>query len=451
MKLSIKSKITIWFTAMMLLLCTVVFAFIAIFSSATAAQDSRRLLMETVQTNMDELDYDDGKLEIDDDFTFFNNGVYIQLFDENGVLISGYAPYDVLYSQPFTDSTTRQASTNGGSYLIYDRRVTLDDSKTVWIRGVVSSENGLAGLSTVTKAALIALPLLVILASAGGYLLARRSLNPIRKMNKTAEEIGRSGDLSKRIEINANGDELHQLAETFNRMFARLQTNFEAERQFTSDASHELRTPVSIILAQCEYAFENASGKEELYEAIGAIQKQGYRMSHFISSLLAFTRLEQGTEAPAMEKVHLSELVSSVCAEQKTIAEKNISLLTQITPNIIMAADPALFTRMLNNLIQNAYRYGVENGHIWVSLLQEANTVVLTVADDGIGIEAEEIPKIWNRFYRSDKARSRSGNAGLGLGLAMVKQIARLHKGEISVESAPGKGSTFTVRFSDFS
>lgn len=116
-----------------------------------------------------------------------------------------------------------------------------------------------------------------------------------------------------------------------------------------------------------------------------------------------------------------------------------------------MAADPALFTRMLNNLIQNAYRYGVENGHIWVSLLQEANTVVLTVADDGIGIEAEEIPKIWNRFYRSDKARSRSGNAGLGLGLAMVKQIARLHKGEISVESAPGKGSTFTVRFSDFS
>ncbi|HIQ79783.1 MAG TPA: HAMP domain-containing histidine kinase [Candidatus Scatavimonas merdigallinarum] len=449
MKLSIKSKITIWFTAMMLLLCMIVFVFIAIISSATAAQDSRRLLMGTVQANMDAVDYDDGKLDIDDDFTFFDNGVYIQLFEENGALISGYAPYDVLYSQPFTDGATQQVSTDGGSYFIYDRRVPLDNGQTVWIRGAVSAKNGLAGLSAVTRAAFIALPLLVILASAGGYLLARRSLNPIRKMNKTAEEIGYSGDLSKRIEINTNGDELHQLAETFNCMFARLQTNFEAERQFTSDASHELRTPVSIILAQCEYAFENASEKEELYEAIGAIQKQGYRISHLIASLLAFTRLEQGTETPAMEKTHLSKLVSSVCAEQKTVAEKNISLSAQITPDIIMAANPALFTRMLNNLIQNAYRYGVENGHIWVSLLREANTVVLTVADDGIGIEAEEIPKIWNRFYRSDKARSRSDNTGLGLGLAMVKQIAQLHKGKVFVESTPGTGSAFTVQFSD--
>ena len=449
MKLSIKSKITIWFTAMMLLLCMIVFVFIAIISSATAAQDSRRLLMGTVQANMDAVDYDDGKLDIDDDFTFFENGVYIQLFEENGALISGYAPYDVLYSQPFTDGATQQVSTDGGSYFIYDRRVPLDNGQTVWIRGAVSAKNGLAGLSAVTRAAFIALPLLVILASAGGYLLARRSLNPIRKMNKTAEEIGYSGDLSKRIEINTNGDELHQLAETFNCMFARLQTNFEAERQFTSDASHELRTPVSIILAQCEYAFENASEKEELYEAIGAIQKQGYRISHLIASLLAFTRLEQGTETPAMEKTHLSKLVSSVCAEQKTVAEKNISLSAQITPDIIMAANPALFTRMLNNLIQNAYRYGVENGHIWVSLLREANTVVLTVADDGIGIEAEEIPKIWNRFYRSDKARSRSDNTGLGLGLAMVKQIAQLHKGKVFVESTPGTGSAFTVQFSD--
>ena len=118
MKLSIKSKITIWFTAMMLLLCMIVFVFIAIISSATAAQDSRRLLMGTVQANMDAVDYDDGKLDIDDDFTFFDNGVYIQLFEENGALISGYAPYDVLYSQPFTDGATQQVSTDGGSYFI---------------------------------------------------------------------------------------------------------------------------------------------------------------------------------------------------------------------------------------------------------------------------------------------------------------------------------------------
>ncbi len=225
-------------------------------------------------------------------------------------------------------------------------------------------------------------------------------------------------------------------------MLDRLEASFEAERQFTSDASHELRTPVSVILAQCEYAFENASGEEELYECIGAVQKQGYRMSRLIESLLAFARLEQNEEAFVPETTDLSLLVEQICEDQ--IPEKGISLDCNVEPGVKAEVDRTLFSRMFSNLLQNACRYGKENGFIEVSLSQDDHTIVLSVTDDGIGIAPEEIPKIWNRFYRVDKARS-SRNEGLGLGLSMVRQIVEIHKGRVDVKSVLGVGSTFNV------
>lgn len=447
-KLTIKLKITLWFTAFMILLCAVVFVFIAVVSNQTAVRDVRISLTGLVDRNIKEIDYDDGRLEIDDDFISFQNGVYCILFNEDGTKISGNAPYDVLEEEPFEDEGIRSVSIGGEQYLVYDRLISFKRYDDIWIRGVVSESGGAISVSAMSRTALIALPLLIIMAAVGGYLIARHSLRPIQKISKTAEEIGSSGDLSKRIEMEASGDELNQLAGTFNRMFNRLETNFEAEKHFTSDASHELRTPVSIILAQCEYAFENASGEQELYEAIGAIQKQGYRITHLIESLLYFTRIEQHTEALSFETADLSALVMSVCQELKEIREKNISLTEEdVQPEIEMKVDVVLFSRMLANLIRNAYRYGKENGNINVSLKENIDGIILSVADDGIGIAEDELPNIWNRFYRVDKSRSSSKGSGLGLGLAMVKQIAGLHGGHIQVESEIGNGSTFIIRF----
>lgn len=339
----------------------------------------------------------------------------------------------------------RTVSAGGEAYLVYDRLITFGRHEDVWVRGVVLEGGSGISSSAVYGATLIALPILIALAAVGGYLIAGRSLKPIKRISETAEEIGSSGDLSKRIDMDSGGGELHQLAGTFNRMFDRLESNFEAERSFTSDASHELRTPVSTILAQCEYAFENASGEQELYEAIGAIQKQGYRMSRLIESLLQFTRIEQQTETLSLETVDLSELVLSVCREQKESGEKNISLSEYVQAGIGMKADRALIARLLVNLIRNAYRYGRENGSIRVTLKDSPDEITLSVADNGIGIAPEEIPKIWNRFYRVDKSRGASGGAGLGL--AMVRQITALHGGRIYVDSRPGQGSVFTVIF----
>jgi len=447
-KLTIKLKITLWFTAFMILLCAVVFAFIAVVTSQTAVRDVRMSLTDLVDRNIKEVDYKGGRLEIDDKFISFRNGVYCILFYEDGTKISGNAPYDALEEEPFKDKSVRSVKISGEKYLVYDRLITFKRHDDIWIRGVVSERGNAISVSTMSRAALIALPLLIILAAVGGYLIARRSLQPIQKISETAEEIGSSGDLSKRIEMEDSGDELNQLAGTFNRMFNRLETNFEAERHFTSDASHELRTPVSTILAQCEYAFENAAGEDELYEAIGAIQKQGYRITRLIESLLYFTRIEQQTESLTFETVDLSGLVLSVCQEQKEIREKNITLTEEdVQPGIEMKADAALFSRMLVNLIRNAYRYGKENGSIKVSLKKNTDGIILSVADDGIGIAQEEIPNIWNRFYRVDKSRNSLKDPGLGLGLAMVKQIAELHNGYIHVESKIGNGSTFVIVF----
>jgi len=454
-KLTIKLKITLWFTVFMILLCALVFAFIAIVSNQTAVRDVRIALTDLVDRNMKAIDYDGGLLEIDDDFISFENGVYCLLFYEDGTKISGNAaydanaPYDALAEEPFKDEGIRSVSASGETYLIYDRLIPFKHREDVWVRGIVSESVSTISVSAISRTVLIALPLLILLAAVGGYLIARHSLRPIQKISETAEAIGSSGDLSKRIEMEAGGDELNQLAGTFNRMFNRLETNFEAERHFTSDASHELRTPVATILAQCEYAFENASGEDELYEALGAIQKQGYRITHLIESLLYFTRIEQHTEELTFETVDLSALVLSVCQEQKEIREKNISLTEEVQPGIELKVDMALFSRMLVNLIRNAYRYGKEDGSIEVVLKKNSDGIILSVTDDGIGIAPDELPNIWNRFYRVDQSRSFAKGDGLGLGLSMVRQIAELHGGIADVESELGNGSSFIIQFTE--
>lgn len=444
-KLTIKLKITLWFTIFMILLAAVFFAFTAFVSGSTASQQTRAALTRLVDSNMDEVEYDDGRLEIDDDFESYKSGIYCLVFLQNGGKISGYSPYPELESMAFEDGAIRSVIVDGETCLIYDRLVLSGYHDDIWLRGIVRENGALMTSPSVYRALLTALPLLIAVAAVGGYLLAQSSLRPIRKISETAEAIGRSGDLSRRIEMEGNGDELHRLAGTFNLMFDRLENNFEAERQFTSDASHELRTPVTTILAQCEYAFENAAGEDELYEIIGKIQKQGYRMSHLIESLLDFTRLEQRTENLSFTVIDLSRTISSACRDHRETAGKNIVLTEAVQPDIKIGADPVLITRMFVNLLQNAYKYGKENGHIDVSLKETGTGIILTVADDGIGIEPEELPKIWNRFYRVDK--SRRFVRGTGLGLAMVQQIVKVHGGRVEVSSEPGKGSIFTVTF----
>lgn len=227
-------------------------------------------------------------------------------------------------------------------------------------------------------------------------------------------------------------------------MFRRLENAFEVERQFTSDASHELRTPVSVIMAQCEMSLEETRSSEEYEQALRTIQRQGRKMSRLINDMLDFTRLEMRAESYIWEMVDMTELVQAVCFDMAMIKEKGISLNYEVEADIKIYGNRQLLNRLLGNLITNAYRYGKENGFIFVSLKRRGQNVELSVSDNGIGIGEGQQQKIFQRFYQADNSHS---SIGTGLGLSMAYEIVQFHGGEIRVESELGKGSTFFVDF----
>lgn len=465
-RLSIRFKITFWFTMALLIVMMLTYFITFSASNQILLKTIRDSLIETVEHNVDEvefyqsieemdlsgdvdhfLEYGNGYLEVDDDFLDAVNGVYTTLYREDGAFLYGENPIAGETGDcAFADSQVQQVTIDGISYYLFDRKLTADGLEGLWLRGVVSEEQGAAQMSDIMHLSLILMPALVIAASVGGYLLARRMLRPIQKISDTARRIGGENDLKQRIEIGAGNDELHRLADSFNEMFEKLERAFEAERQFTSDASHELRTPVSVIAAQCEWTLEKTRSPEEYEEAIQVIQRQNRKMSRLISDMLDFTRLEVSPDRYPKEVVSLTELTDSVCADMALIQEKGIVLRRDTEDSIDFCGNRELLTRLLTNLISNAYRYGKENGHITVSLKKGNGEISLTVQDDGIGIAEEEQQKIFRRFYQADPSRA---GAGMGLGLSMAQEIARFHGGEITVKSVPGEGSTFQVRFSD--
>ena len=460
--LSIRFKITFWFTAALIVVSLFTIFIVLSVSDQIIQKTIRDNLIETVEHNVDEIEfyaslddlslssdvdhfveYDGGYLEVDDDFLDEVNQIYTALYRADSFLLYGENPISKEVSGlKFIDSQMQNITVDGTVYYIFDRKLTANGLDGLWMRGIVSEEQGSVQLSSITRLSLVLLPLLVVLASVGGYLIARRMLSPIHKISETANQIGQANDLKKRIELGKGTDELHQLADAFNHMFAKLDTTFEAERRFISDASHELRTPVTVIHSQCEFSLEHPRTQEEYEEALWVIRRQSRKMSQLINDMLDFTRLETGAVKYPVESVDLTELVSSVCSDMALQREKNITLQYEAEPGITIEANGELLSRLLTNLISNAYRYGKEDGHIWVCLKKLPDKILLSVADDGIGIAEEEQSKIFGRFYQVDPSRS---NAGMGLGLSMANEIAKFHGGEIQVESAPEKGSVFTL------
>lgn len=261
------------------------------------------------------------------------------------------------------------------------------------------------------------------------YLLAKRAIRPIADITRTAEAIS-AGDLSKRIAEPSARDEVQELAITFNTMLDRLQESFQRERQFTSDASHELRTPVAVISACAEELAEEPLSEDG-------------RMNKIISQLLVLTRGYEGRYHLDKERLPLREAVGSVLEElAEPAAAQGISLFNQVPAEIEVWADQSLLTQLLINLVGNAVKYGKQGGWVIIRASQEREDCVLTVSDNGIGMSPEELEHIFERFYRADKARDRSGS---GLGLSIAQWIVHLHGGEITAQSQLGKGSQFTV------
>lgn len=501
--LSIQKKIILWYAVMLLIIVFLVSAMMFAIATSVLNENIKERLVNVVSSNVDEIEfrnilqnseqeegdqflsYKDGWLEIDDDFCDVFEGISTALYDEDGTLLYGNAPIRISSSKNLTFLSVSKISFRGENYYVYEKRLNAPGLEKLWLRGVVSQNENINILYNGVRMSFLFLPALAVLALLGGYVIVRRSFLPVEQLARSAEEIGISGDLSRRLDIGPGGDEIHMLAETFNDMFDRLETNFEAERRFTSDASHELRTPLAVILSQAEYALELADTEEEYREALAIIKKQGTEMTQLISQLLFFTRLEQGTMKISPENISLSQLTEDLCVQfvlanpgavigttnsielagsAANSADANpvehadfaapkpaaVTLHCQIEPDLQTTADTPLFSRVLNNLLSNAYKYGKPGGNIWITLSTSDKVPhsgwTLTVRDDGKGINAENLDKIWNRFYQEDSSRSESdAERGLGLGLSMVKEICQTCGWRIRVSSVPGQGSTFTV------
>lgn len=459
--LSIRLKITLWFAVALFVIVAITYVVILTVSNQVIQKTIRDTLLHTVEDNVDEVEfytdisqvdiansvdhfimYNSGYLEVDDDFLDEVNDVYTALYLSDGTLMYGENPLAVaLADLEFSDSEIRERTVNGELYYILDRHLTQKGLEDLWLRGVVSEHQGEVQMHEISTLSLIILPIILIAAVLGGYFIAKRMLMPIKQITNASENISRGGDLKKRIELDSGKDELHRLADSFNNMIARLDESFEAERQFTSDVSHELRTPMSVIMAQCEYTLDEERTPQEYERALRLIRRQGRKMTKLINDMLDFVRLERRGTNYQIEKLNLSALVNSVCEDMSLIRERGISLEHEVEDEIWVDGNPALLSRLLSNLISNAYRYGKDDGHIKVRLKKSQDEVTLSVSDDGIGISREDKEKIFRRFYQADSSRTGSGT---GLGLSMVKEIASFHGGSMSVESEPGKGSEFT-------
>ena len=427
--MSAKLRMTLYFTLMVLLLAALVLVYIVVVNKSAMSDDPASRLVHMVLENADEVEFDNGRFDWDD-LDAYKRGVYCCFYDEDGQLLHGARRENWEIELPFLPNVVRTVKTGGEEVYIYD--VSVDMAVTdIWIRGMVSAEDHSGLAQTLMIISIALLPLILILSVGGGWLIAWSAFRPMEKTIEAANSINAGEDLSR-------------LSAAFDRMFERLERAFEAERQFSSDASHELRTPITVILAQCDRAKRKDETKEDFLSSIAVIEEQGEKMSELVNSLLSLSRMSGGAERYPMRRGDLGELVESCCDSFIPCIEKNINLEKDIEAGIETEYNPELISRLVHNLLQNACKYGREGGHIELKLKREAGHAVICVSDDGIGIEKADLDKVWQRFWQADTSRGEDG--GSGLGLAMVKEIAQIHGGDVTVDSLIGRGSTFTVR-----
>jgi len=291
---------------------------------------------------------------------------------------------------------------------------------------------------------MIGVPLTLIAAGGGGIFLSRRALKPVDEITEKARSIEET-DLGQRINVKTK-DELGRLATTLNDMIERLEKAFGRQKQFTSDASHELRAPLAIIEAESTLALQKNRAARDYRQSLETISQEAHRMSHTVNQLLTLARADSGKEKLTFGEVNLSELITRLGSDLEALCQdKGLSYQSEQLENLVVKGDPMKLRQVLLNILDNAIKYTPRGGRISASVRAEGELAVVSISDTGVGISPEDLPHIFDRFYRVDKARSPS-EGGTGLGLAIAKYITELHGGNIEAESQTDTGSTFRVR-----
>jgi heavy metal sensor kinase len=403
------------------------------------------------------IEFEDGELELPESFIedpetveLLAKGFLLRTLSSDGSVLQALGSYKTL---PVTDEalaavqkgetnlTTLTDQASGGAIRVYSVPIR-DGGVTVGTyqvgQDLVQVEET---LQVLLRTFVIGGPLLVIAAGVGGFLLATRALSPIDQITRTARRIS-ADDLSTRIEPALTDDELGRLSAIFNEMLARLEEAFQREKQFTADASHELRTPLAAMQAILDVTREKQRTNEEYQVALSDLTEENKKLIAIAEALLLLARLEEN-DTDIFAVLDLTQLVRDVANSFSPLAQKkDLELIFDISEDLTITGNRDGIVRLVANLVDNAIKYS-ESGSILVSVERsEDETVRIRVEDSGIGIDAEHLPFIFNRFYRVDPSRT---TYGAGLGLAIAQRIVRAHHGWISVSSEAGQGTRFTV------
>lgn len=303
----------------------------------------------------------------------------------------------------------------------------------------------------VTGIFLVGVPLTLLLAGFGGYFLARKSLAPVVEMGRQASQIG-AGNLNERITIKNRNDELGDLARVFNDLLARLDASFEQQRRFMADASHELRTPLAIVRGEAEVALsKNDRTIADYRESLSILHDESKRLTKIVEDLFTLARADAGQFQAHFASVYLDEITSEAVRSMRVLADqKKVELSFNSETEMPFTGDESLLRRLILNLLDNAVKYSRTGGKVAVTCLSTDANLQINVTDKGIGIPQDEQGRIFERFYRVDKARSRSDEtetSGAGLGLSIARWIAEIHNGDLELVSSTSGGSIFVVRF----
>jgi heavy metal sensor kinase len=290
----------------------------------------------------------------------------------------------------------------------------------------------------------VGLPIVALVAVGGGAFLVKKALVPVDKIVASAERIS-SQNLSERLPIARTGDELERLSIALNHMVERLDQAFQYSRRFVADASHELRTPLTVLRGEIESLVQEAELPSDWRERLGSTLEEVERLARIVEGLFAISRLDAGEAQAEWVRFDLAQLAASTADQMYLLAEdKHIGLTCAASKGVWVSGDRSRLRQVVVNLLDNAIKYTAEGGAVTVRVKALDSKAVLEVTDNGMGIPPEALPRIFDRFYRVDKARSRE-LGGAGLGLSIVKSICAAHLGRVEASSTPGHGSHFRV------
>lgn len=475
---SIRTKLAFWFTGVLAVIL-IVFAVAALLflkytvrrQTDTTLQEISRTFDESVEREQMDADVEniapEARIttvvkEVLDDLRFRNYRIFV--FNAQGKFLASddQKPSETVlsekqianladeFSKSEKDSAFFTTANEESEFRVFAKKYIDGQNFSVIVSHSLDDDDELIdGFQTVL---LICVPLVLVLASFGGYFLARKTLSPVAQMSETASRISAT-NLHARLPVKNEKDELGGLATVFNSLLTRLDHSFEQQKRFMADASHELRTPLAIVRGEAEVALSKKNRpNSELRESLGIVQDEGKRLTRIVEDLFTLARVDAGQFRTSFSEIYLDELLADCVRKLRVLAEKrSVSLEINAAEEMPMRGDEQLLHRLFINLLDNAIKYNREGGSVSVVAEKTAGEYRVTITDTGAGISKKEQAQIFERFYRADPARSRTAEtttSGAGLGLSIASWIAETHHAELELIRSDKTGSAFSVIFS---